>query len=159
MVTKQVLNQYRDLQQECEEIRDKVVKLDSEIKKLDLRIREIESGETVKDKVLGGEGGKQPFNIEGVPVKEYEQKKTELLTKKLLLHQRKSTLEILEFQLLEKTNEVEEFIANLDDSRMRRIIDLKFIHNLSWLQVANRIGGGNTESGVKMTFHRFMEKD
>lgn len=156
MVTKEILIQYSDLLKETEEVRDKIDYLEQRIPVLEKRIQEIEDGEVVKDKVYGGEGGIQGFSIEGIPNAEYQKKKTELLTKKLLLNQRKSTLEILEYDLMQKTNEVEEFISSIDDSRIRRIINLKFIENLSWLQVANRIGGGNSESGVKSAFHRFI---
>ena len=104
-----------------------------------------------------GAGGIQGFVIEGVPVVEYEKKKSDLLLKKLMLNQRKSTLELLEFDILEKANEVEEFIKSVDDSRMRRIINLRFIEGLSWNQVADRIGGNNTEDSVKKAFYRFME--
>ena len=60
-------------------------------------------------------------------------------------------------ELLETLNQVEEFIASVDDSRMRRIITLRFIDNLSWNKVADRIGGNNTEDSVKKAFYRFME--
>lgn len=159
MVSKEILIQYSDLQEEIKEVRKKIEYLQERIPKIEKRIEEIESGELVKDKVRGGEGGWQCFNIEGVPTKEYEQKKTELLTKKLLLNQRKSTLEILEFDLLQKTNDVEEFIASIEDSRMRRIINLRFIENYSWNKVADYIGGGNTEDSARMAFNRFMKKD
>ena len=61
-------------------------------------------------------------------------------------------------ELLETLNQVEEFIASVKDSRMRRIITLRFIDNLSWNKVADRIGGGNTEDGIRMSFERFMKK-
>ena len=61
-------------------------------------------------------------------------------------------------ELLETLNQVEEFIASVTDSRMRRIITLRFIENLSWNKVADRIGGGNSEDGVRMSFERFMKK-
>lgn len=158
MVSKEILIQYADLQKECKEVRKKIERLEDEIPKIEKRISDIENGEVVKDKVRGGEGGVQSFNIEGVPTAEYERKKTALFSKKLLLNNRKSTLELLEFDLLEKTNEVEEFIASVDDSRIRRIINLRFIENLSWNKVADNIGGGNTEDSVRMMFNRFMEK-
>lgn len=88
--------------------------------------------------------------IEGIPFPEYSRKKT-------LLYARKATLQLLEDDLLEKTNEVEEFIASVDDSRMRRIINLRFLENKTWIQIAHIIGG-NTESSVKMAFQRFIEK-
>lgn len=158
MISKEILIQYSNLQEEIKEIRKKIEKLEDKIPKIQKRINEIEKGETVKDKVRGGLGGLQSYNIEGVPIKEYEKRKTDLLSKKLLLNSRKSTLELLEFDLLQKTNEVEEFIASIDDSRMRRIINLRFIENLSWNRVADCIGGGNTEGSIKMAFQRFMEK-
>lgn len=157
MVSKDVLIQYSDLQEEVKETREKIEKLKCTIEKIEAQLSRIESGEVVRDKVYGGAGGIQGFVIEGVPVKEYDRKKSDLLLKKLTLNQRKSTLEILEFDLLEMTNEVEEFIAGVNDSRMRRIINLRFIERLSWNQVADRIGGGNTEGSVKMAFQRFME--
>lgn len=158
MVTKEILVQYSDLVEEVKEVRKKIDFLESRIPKIQERINEIESGELVKDKVRGGIGGLQSFTIEGTPVKEYEERKTELMSKKLILNKRKTNLEELEFELLQKTNEVEEFIASIDDSRMRRIINLRFIENMTWNEVADSIGGGNTEGSIKMAFQRFMEK-
>lgn len=65
---------------------------------------------------------------------------------------------MVHMELLETLNQVEEFIASVTDSRMRRIITLRFIENLSWNKVADRIGGGNSEDGVRMSFERFMKK-
>lgn len=154
---KEILIQYSDLQKEVKETQDKIERLGCEIERLKDAIQKIEDGETVKDKVRGGDGGIQSFNIEGVPLKEYEKKKTDLMMKKLLISQRKSTVEILEFDLLKKTNEVEEFISEIQDSRIRRIINLRFMENMPWNKVADCIGGGNTEDSVKKAFYRFME--
>lgn len=156
MVTKDIIVQFDDLQKEAKEVRKKIEALEKQIPQIEKRLKEIESGQLVKDKVSGGLGGIQSFTIEGIPVTEYESKKTELLTKKLLLSQRKSTLELLEFDLLQKTNDVEQFIAGISDSRIRRIINLKFIENKTWNEVALDIGGGNTEDSVRMSFNRFM---
>lgn len=157
-VTKHILDQYSDLRKEIEEVQEKIDRLDAEIERLKKRISEIENGEKVKDKVRGGDGGNQSFNIEGIPVREYEQKKTALYSKKLLLIQRKTTLELLKLEIEQKRNDVEEYIASIDESRMRRIVSMRFIDNLSWNQVADRIGGGNTEGSVKMAFQRFMKE-
>ena len=158
MISKSVLKQYIDLQAEADEIRDKISRLEKQIDSIAKRIKEIEENkETVKDKVRGGMGGMQRFNIEGIPMKEYQKKKSDLMMKNLLLNQRKSTLEILEYEITQQTNEVEQFIAGIKDSRMRRIINLRFIQNLSWNKVADRIGGNNTEDSVKKMFYRFIE--
>lgn len=158
-VTKDILIQYTNLLKEQEEVQDKIQNLESQIKKLEERLADIENGETVKDRVYGGEGGIQGFNIEGVPTEEYSRKRTDLLVKKLILEERRTRLKYLRLQIAETINQIEEFIYGLSDSYIRRIIDLRFVRNLTWFQVAQRIGGGNTEDGVKKAFYRFMENN
>lgn len=140
---KKILVQYADLQQEVIEIREKVEKLEQQIDK-------IESEGAVIDKVMGGEGGLQPFKIEGFPYPEYSRKKT-------LLYARKATLSELELELLETLNDVEMFISSIKDSHIRRIVNLRVVEGLSWQKVASKIGG-NTEDSVRMAFERFMKK-
>lgn len=144
MVSKEILIQYSDLQQEVKEVNEKIGKIERDIAK-------IEKEGNVIDTVSGGSGGIQHFKIEGFPYPEYTRKKNSLYTRKLLLTD-------LELELMETLNEVEEFIASVKDSHMRRIINLRFVENLSWNKVADRIGGGNTEDSIKKAFYRFMEK-
>ena len=159
MVTKKVLKQYISLKNEVKETKEKIKSLEIQICQISKRLREIEvKKESVRDKVKGGMGGIQGFQIEGIPIREYQTKKSELMMNNILLNQRKSTLEILEYELLEKTNEIERFIMGIQDSQMRRIISLRFIENLSWNMVADRIGGNNTEDSIRKAFERFMKK-
>lgn len=139
---KKILVQYADLQQEVIEIREKVKKLEAQIDK-------IESEGAVIDKVMGGEGGLQPFKVEGFPYPEYSRKKT-------LLYARKATLSELELELLETLNEVESFISSINDSHIRRIVSLRVVDGLSWNKVALKMGGGNTEDSVRKAFDRFV---
>lgn len=142
-ISKEVLIQYSDLQKECKEVREKIEKLERQIAK-------IEEDGAVIDKVRGGDGGLQSFKIEGFPYPEYSRKKT-------LLYARKATLSELEMELLETLNEVEEFIASISDSHIRRIVNLRVVDGLSWNEVSRKIGG-NTEDSVRKAFERFMEK-
>lgn len=144
MISKEILTQYSDLQEEVKEVRDRIESTEKQIAKIE------EEGNVI-DTVSGGTGGIQHFKIEGFPYPEYSRKKS-------LLYVRKATLVNLELELTETLNQVEEFIAGVEDSRIRRIITLRFIENLSWNKVADRIGGGNTEDSVKKSFYRFMEK-
>lgn len=50
------------------------------------------------------------------------------------------------------------FIESVEDSYMRMILTLRHVNGLSWRQIAFHIGGGNTEDGVKMAYHRFLKK-
>lgn len=144
MVSKEILTQYSDLQEEVKEVRNRIESTEKQIAKIE------EEGNVI-DTVSGGTGGIQHFKIEGFPYPEYSRKKS-------LLYVRKATLVNLEMELTETLNQVEEFIAGVEDSRIRRIITLRFIENLSWNKVADCIGGGNTEDSVKKSFYRFMEK-
>nr|DAH88935.1 MAG TPA: Protein of unknown function (DUF1492) [Caudoviricetes sp.] len=144
MISKEILTQYSDLQEEVKEVRNRIESTEKQIAKIE------EEGNVI-DTVSGGTGGIQHFKIEGFPYPEYSRKKS-------LLYVRKATLVNLELELTETLNQVEEFIAGVEDSRIRRIITLRFIENLSWNKVADRIGGGNTEDSVKKMFYRFMEK-
>ena len=157
-IYKEVLTQYIDLQKEVKELRVKIEKLETRIPKLDKRIAEREAGETVKDKVKGGLGGIQNFNIEGIPTKEYSDKKTELYIKKRLLAERKEMLNLLELDSMRQINQVEKFIKGIKDSHIRRIVSLRVVNGMSWNEVADSMGGGNTEGSVKMAFQRFMEQ-
>jgi hypothetical protein len=143
-MNKEILIQYSDLQEEIKEVRQKIAKLEKELGK-------IESGETVIDTVSGGFGGTQHFKVEGIPYPEYGRKKKNL-------YSRMAILQSLENDLLEKTNEVESFIASLDDSRMRRIINFRFLKNKTWLQTAYALGGKATADSVRMEFDRFFKK-
>lgn len=144
-MTREKLEQYSDLQKEIEEVKER-------IKRTEKEIMQIEEEGTVKDKVTGGMGGLQSFQIEGFPYPRLSQKKT-------LLYSRKATLASLEYEVSETLNQVESFIASIEDSRMRRIITLRYVENLPWFKVADKLGGGNTEDGVRMAFNRFMEKN
>ena len=120
---KTILIQYDSLKQEIKEVRRHIAQTREAIDKL----------EVVKDKVKGGEGGIQNFNIEGFPYPEYSRKKT-------VLCKRIATLEALETDLLEMTNSVQEYISSVDDSLMRRILTMKFIDCMTQDQIGNAIG-------------------
>ena len=155
---KRILTQYLSEKEEIIELRSKIDYLSNKIPKLENRIAEIEAGHTVKDKVRGGEGGLQSFVIEGVPYDEYNDRKAELEFKKKILKQRQELLHTQEMDLILRTKEVEQFISGIDDSFTRRIITLRVLNGLKWTEIAESIGGGNTESCVKMIYQRFLDK-
>ena len=158
MSIKQIINQYYDLNREIEELKPKITALEKEISKIEERIAEIEAGETVKDKVKGGLGGIQNFTIEGIPSKEYYDKKMALYVKKSLLESRKSTLNALQMEDLRQIAQIEVFINGITDAHARYIVTLRVINKLSWREVADKIGGFNTEDSVRMIFNRTLQE-
>lgn len=50
------------------------------------------------------------------------------------------------------------YIAQVNDSLVRQILRLRYIDGLSWLAVAQKIGGGNTEASVRMAAERYLSR-
>lgn len=156
-VTREALLQYISEKAEIEETKAKIQRLEYRIEKIEERLSKIREGETVKDKVYGGDGGLQSYVIEGVPVKEWEEKEIELDFKKRMLTQQKEILAIMENQLVLRTCEVERFICSIKDSLTRRIINYRVFEGLQWNEIADKIGGDNTEDSVRMVFNRCVK--
>lgn len=157
-ITKDLLSQYSSMQSYVEELTLKKNRISKEMRRLEDRITTIEAGEMVIDSVSGGSGGNQHFVIRGVPVPEYSQKKNKLYLKRISYGTICDTLEKQEHDLLLMQCEIEKFIADISDINIRRIVNLRFIENMKWNDVATCIGGGNTEDSVRKAFDRYMEK-
>ncbi len=142
---KEALIQYCDVREEIKDIQARMENLGEQIRKMEDR------GYSVKDSVKGGAGGIQHFVIEGYPYPEYTRRRT-------LLSIRRQQLKERELKLLELTNEAESYINEIRDSRMRRMITYRFMDNLSWFQVAQRMGGKHTADSCRMAVERFLEK-
>ncbi len=143
-LSKETIVQYAEIREEVKDIRRKIESLESQISRME------EEG-AVTDSVKGGAGGIQNFKVTGFPYPQYSRKKT-------LLYSRKATLETLELDLLEAINMAEEYINSLDDPRIRRLLNLRFIEDMTYIQVARRMGRRATADSVRMEINRFFEK-
>ena len=143
-MTKDILIQYSELVKEVKDLRKRIDNIERQIDK-------IEAEGNVIDSVKGGYGGIQHFKIEGFPDPEYSKKKTRL-------YLNKAQLESAELELLELTNQVEDYIQSIDNSRMRRIIRYRVIDGLTWYQVAQKMGGRTTDESARKEFDRYMEE-
>lgn len=76
-----------------------------------------------------------------------------------LIAEQRDLVELKVRQLVIEYNRLSRYIASVGDSLTRQILALRYIDGLSWLQVANRIGGGNTADSVKKQCYRFLEKE
>lgn len=144
-VDMRILMQYVDLVEELKEVDARIAKTESEIAKIK------EEG-TVRDTVKGGSGGKQIFKVEGFPDAELSRKQT-------LLYSRKAIQSSLRAEIAVTLNKIEEFLNAVNDSRMRRIIDLRIMHKKSWNEIADAMGGNSTGDSVRMELDRFMKKN
>lgn len=149
---KNALIQYCDMKEEIKDLRRRITETEKQI------FRIAEEG-TVKDTVSGGMGGIQHFVVEGMPV-------PELSRKRLLLNKRKSMLIKKENELLELTNQVEQYISSIEKSELRTIFRLYYIDGMTWVQVAHRMNQmypkrrvAYTEDSCRMRNTRFFQEN
>lgn len=143
-MTKDVLTQYTDLLREKKEVEER-------IRKTEQKIRQLEEEGEVTDVVSGGEGGIQHYTITGFPMRDYTRTKS-------LLSTRRITLLSLEAEIESTLTDVYEFIASIDNSHDRRVISMRIVDKMSWRQIAQNLGGNNTEDSVRKRFERFLDK-
>ena len=131
---KHILEQYTDMRAEERDLVRRIQSLDAKLLNMEME------GYIVTDSVTCGRKGKKPLGtrlIKGFPFPEYERKRELLRTYKLQLH-------LADAKLLNLLNQVEEYLEGIKDSRIRRIMRYRYIDDLSWAQVAHRMGGQHT---------------
>ncbi len=143
---KDILVQYTDLQEEIRDIRRRAERARGQMERL-------ETEGTVLDAVKGTrqDGTFGSIRIEGFPYADYEKRRRSLQSYLLKLAE-------MEEKLLELTNQAEEYINSIEDSRMRRIVQYRILDGLSWYEVADRMGGKATSDSCRMYYERFLQK-
>ncbi len=125
------------------------------IKETEKEIRRLESkkGITANESVSGSNPefpyNPQHFKVQGTTYSYSDD--CRLRTKKEMLRQKKENAEELKLQ-------VEVWMLSIP-FRMQRIIKYKIFEDLTWKQVADRMGRRVTSESVKKEFQRFFEKN
>ncbi len=150
---KNVLIQYVEMKEEIKDLRRRIHENERELAKLENMI--------VTDSVTRGKRGKKPLGtvkITGRPTAAIE-------LKQKLLKKRNDRLTALEAELLELTNQAEEYIETIPKSELRIIFRLYYIDDLTWYQVALKMNQKfpkrrikYTEDNCRMRHNRFLEK-
>lgn len=150
---KNVLIQYVEMKEEIKGLRRRIHENERELAKLENMI--------VTDSVTRGKRGKKPLGtvkITGRPTAAISMKQS-------LLKKRNKKLEVLETELLELTNQAEEYIETIPKSELRIIFRLYYIDDLTWYQVALKMNQKfpkrrikYTEDNCRMRHNRFLEK-
>lgn len=71
----------------------------------------------------------------------------------------KKVIEGLLIKLQIERRKVIEYIENIDDSMIRQIVFLRSVSCMTWNQVADEIGGNNSENSVRMLYNRFLNNN
>lgn len=149
---KNVLIQYVEMKEEIKDLRRRIHENERELAKLENMI--------VTDSVTRGKRGKKPLGtvkITGRPT-------AAIALKQKLLKKRNDRLTALEAELLELTNQAEEYIETIPKSELRIMFRLYYIDGLTWYQVALQMNQKfpkrrikYTEDNCRMRHNRFLE--
>lgn len=153
LLDKTVLVEYADMKEEIKDLRRRIEAGKRELEKLERTV--------VADSVTCGKKGKKPLQtvkVQGRPI-------ASIKKKKIILKSRVAKLEELEVELLELTNQVEEFIEQIDKSRLRTMFRLYYIDDLTWEMVAMKMNYMFSRKRIPFTkdscrklHDRFLEK-
>lgn len=143
---KHILEQYVDLQGEERDLLRRIQTVSDQIQNMET------DGYMVADSVTCGRKGKKPLGtqkIQGFPYPDYVNKRAKLRTYKM-------QLELADQKLLELLSEVEKWVQDVPDSRMRKIVRYRYIDGCNWVQVAHRIGGDSTNESCRKACERYL---
>ncbi len=70
-----------------------------------------------------------------------------------------SIIESKKQQAVIEYNRLIRYIAGINDSFIKQIIEKRFLEMKSWPTVAKEIGGYNTRDSVRMAVNRFLQKN
>lgn len=51
-----------------------------------------------------------------------------------------------------------EWIENIDDPLVKDIVRYRYLRGFSWVKIAHKVGGGNTQDSVRMIVNRYLNK-
>jgi hypothetical protein len=150
-VDKQILIEYADMKEEIKDLRRRIQEDKKALDRLNKTV--------VTDSVTCGKKGKKPLRtvkIHGKP--------TMAIIRKQAAYERKIA-QLLEADLLEKQTQVEEYIQQIEKSRLRSMFRLYYIDNLTWEMVAMRMNYmfpkkriPFTKDSCRKLHDRFLEK-
>lgn len=148
MEIKEVLVQYADLVQEAKELRERIQKTEDDIE----RIVSGKSGvvDVVQSSTNDIRYAPCLVTIRGADSEGYYRKKQKL-------KEYKAKLERMEQDVLEQLTIAQDYIEHVENSRMRRILTYRYIDNLKWFQVAQRMGGKCSWDSIRKEHDRFLD--
>ena len=115
-----------------------------------LQLQDAREGlENLQAKILGAQ------QYDGMPHAHEASRKTETLA--AALEPQLEEVSRLEKIVARSEVEVKAFIGTIGDSKTRLIFRLRFLCGCKWDEVADLIGGGNTDNAVKHICYRYLQ--
>lgn len=157
-MTVKELSQLYWLNREIEMDRERLENLDSEIRKDEAHLADLE---LQASSVSGPNYDGMPKNpsysnrLENTVLQIVELQNT-IERKKALRTDCAMTIQAKQILCLTERNKLERYIKELPDSLLRMIFTFRFINGLTWAQVSEHIGMRTTEDSVKKMCYRYL---
>ena len=120
--------------------------------------REIEADQRRLEELEQAAGAPSSSNLTGMPhAPNRNDSKVERLAAEIVDLQ--AIIAARQIQCIHERARLERWISEIPDSLTRQIFQHRFVDGLTWVQVALRVGGGNTEGSVKMICYRYLKAD
>lgn len=148
-MTKKELSQLFYLNREIKQLQHKKELLECDLKQLSTTVGSVQASQMQIPFKL------HSVKVEGIAITD----RKKWLKIKVELTDVKKLIELKSEQLVCEYNRLNRYIQSVDDSLIRQILELRFIEGLSWNNVADGVGGNNTEDSVKQACHRYIIKN
>ena len=63
------------------------------------------------------------------------------------------------YELIRLKNKIAEYIMGIEDSQTRLIFHMRVYDLMTWNDIADKIGGMNSEDSVKKRYYRYLKKN
>lgn len=123
--------------------------LNFEIYKLERRIKKLETSKVAHDRVTAS-NSEFPYQAITVEIEGVADNSERINRLKNILKVRKKKAE-------EQQLEIEEFISNIFDSRLRLIFEMRYIDNKSWMSISRKFGSCH-ESYARKLHNRYLKE-
>ena len=153
MISKSVLKQYIDLQEEIKEVNERIIKVEKRISEIEKEISKLK-----QDKYTFRKREGDWFTYD-VLIPEVDVMIENLVLLKSSYSDRICTLSSLLDRISGQICEIEEFEKIIDDIFIRQIFDLRIRQGFSWKMVSAKMGSMNSEENLRSMFNRYLRKN
>ena len=133
-------------------VKKEQIEIQARINRLKAQLGQIEEDGVVLDTVKGTrkDGSLGTIKVRGVQSNKYYEKKKELSRRISRANHLKEILEI-------NTEAFEQYVYSIDNSRVRRMIAMRYIDGLAWQQIADKMGMDYSADSCRITVKRHFE--